>query len=95
MTMGRGIYYKRFRTAPQDPCHLHSRVRDSVAHRLRQGGRDDERSLGVVLDPNGQPVLPGSSLKGRLRSTCEAVAHALNLRACMLSCAASGRELHE
>jgi len=46
--------------------------------------------LGVVLDPSGQPVLPGSSLKGRLRNTCETLAHALNLSACMLDHEASG-----
>ena len=62
-----------------------------TAWRVGSGKEGETMSdLGVVLDLNGQPVLPGSSLKGRLRSTCEAVAHALNLRACMLSCAASG-----
>lgn len=62
-----------------------------TAWRIGSGKEGEAMSdLGVVLDLNGQPVLPGSSLKGRLRSTCEAVAHALNLRACMLSCAASG-----
>ena len=45
---------------------------------------------GVMRDPSGQPVLPGSSLKGRLRSTCETLAHALALSACMLDRAASG-----
>lgn len=55
-------------------------------------GREGETmsDLGVVLDPGGQPVLPGSSLKGRLRSTCETLAHALDLSACMLSRDASG-----
>ena len=55
-------------------------------------GREGETmsDMGVVLDPGGQPVLPGSSLKGRLRSTCETLAHALGLSACMLSRAASG-----
>jgi CRISPR-associated RAMP protein (TIGR02581 family) len=46
--------------------------------------------LGVLLDPVGKPVLPGSSLKGRLRGTCEGLAHALNLRACFLNVSASG-----
>lgn len=46
--------------------------------------------LGVLLDPTGQPVLPGSSLKGRLRATCESLAHALDLSACFLNVAASG-----
>jgi len=46
--------------------------------------------LGVLLDPHGQPILPGSSLKGKLRSTCESLAHALNLSACLLNFKASG-----
>ena len=55
-------------------------------------GREGESSsdLGVVLDHVGRPVLPGSSLKGRLRSTCESLAHALNLDACLLNSEASG-----
>ena len=46
--------------------------------------------LGVMLTPAGEPVLPGSSIKGKLRSTCESLAHALGMTACMLSREASG-----
>lgn len=46
--------------------------------------------LGVLLDPVGRPVLPGSSLKGKLRSTCESLAHTLNFSACFLNVNASG-----
>ena len=46
--------------------------------------------LGVLLDPASRPLLPGSSLKGKLRNTCESLAHALNLSACFLNVAASG-----
>lgn len=46
--------------------------------------------LGVLLDPVGKPVLPGSSLKGRLRATCEGLAHALGRSACFLNTQASG-----
>jgi CRISPR-associated protein Csm3 len=46
--------------------------------------------LGVLLDPTGRPILPGSSIKGRLRSTCESLAHALGLNACLLNAEASG-----
>ena len=46
--------------------------------------------LGVMIDPKGQPILPGSSLKGKLRSTCETLSHALGLRACMLNHEVSG-----
>ncbi|MCX8139115.1 MAG: RAMP superfamily CRISPR-associated protein [Gemmataceae bacterium] len=54
-------------------------------------GREGQTSdLGVLLDAAGQPMLPGSSIKGKLRSTCEALAPALNLRACLLNVEASG-----
>ena len=46
--------------------------------------------LGVMRDPQGVPILPGSSLKGKLRSTCETLAHALGLTACLLNADASG-----
>ena len=46
--------------------------------------------LGVMLTTTGEPILPGSSLKGKLRSTCETLSHALGLSACMLNHAASG-----
>ncbi len=62
-----------------------------TAWRIGSGREGDTMSdLGVILDPSGQPVLPGSSLKGRLRSTCETLAHALNLTACLLDHRASG-----
>jgi CRISPR-associated RAMP protein (TIGR02581 family) len=54
-------------------------------------GREGQTSdLGVMLDAAGQPMLPGSSIKGKLRSTCEALAPALNLTACLLNVEASG-----
>ncbi len=46
--------------------------------------------LGVMLTTLGEPILPGSSLKGKLRSTCETLSHALGLSACLLNKAASG-----
>ena len=62
-----------------------------TAWRIGSGKEGETLSdLGVVLDPIGQPVLPGSSLKGKLRSTCEALSHALGLTACMLNNEASG-----
>ncbi len=62
-----------------------------TAWRIGSGREGETMSdLGVVLDPVGQPVLPGSSLKGRLRSTCETLAHALDMNACMLNREASG-----
>ena len=62
-----------------------------TAWRIGSGKEGETMSdLGVVLDPNGNPVLPGSSLKGKLRSTCETLSHALGLSACMLNHDASG-----
>ncbi len=61
-----------------------------TAWRIGSGREGQTMSdLGVVLDPVGQPVLPGSSVKGRLRSTCEGLAHALGMSACMLNSSAS------
>ncbi len=61
-----------------------------TAWRIGSGKEGETMSdLGVVLDPGGQPVLPGSSLRGKLRSTCETLAHALNLTACLLNVSAS------
>lgn len=62
-----------------------------TAWRIGSGEEGETMSdLGVVVDPKGQPVLPGSSLKGKLRSTCETLSHALGLSACMLNHDASG-----
>lgn len=61
-----------------------------TAWRIGSGREGQTMSnLGVMIDSNGQPILPGSSLKGKLRSTCEVLAHALGLSACMLNHAAS------
>ena len=62
-----------------------------TAWRIGSGHEGETMSdLGTLRDADGQPTLPGSSLKGKLRSTCESLAHALSLSACMLDCAASG-----
>ena len=61
-----------------------------TAWRIGSGKEGETMSdLGVVIDPKGQPVLPGSSLKGKLRSTSETLSHALGLSACMLNHEAS------
>lgn len=46
--------------------------------------------LGLLRNSQGLPTLPGTSLKGRLRSTCESLAHALDQTACCLDSLASG-----
>ena len=62
-----------------------------TAWRIGSGKEGQTTSdLGVMIDSKGQPILPGSSLKGKLRSTCENLSHALKLSACMLNHAASG-----
>ncbi|MEX1027455.1 MAG: CRISPR-associated RAMP protein Csx7 [Candidatus Paceibacterota bacterium] len=84
---------------PAVDCSLRKKVSITAclvfdtAWRVGSGKEGETLSdLGVVLDPSGQPVLPGSSLKGRFRSTCETIAHALGLRACILDHQASGIE---
>ena len=66
-------------------------IRFETAWRIGSGREGPSMSdLGVLLDPEGQPILRGSSLKGKLRSTCEALAPALGpapnqgLSACLL-----------
>ena len=62
-----------------------------TAWRIGSGKEGETMSdMGVLLDYQGYPVLPGSSLKGKLRSTCETLSYALGLSACMLNRAASG-----
>ena len=62
-----------------------------TAWRIGSGHEGETLSdIGTLRDPDGEPTLPGSSLKGKLRSTCESLAHALSLSACMLNCTASG-----
>jgi CRISPR-associated RAMP protein (TIGR02581 family) len=68
------------------------RIVFETAWRIGTGREGQAADLGVLLDPVGQPILPGSSIKGKLRNTCEALAPALNLRACLLNVGASGVE---
>lgn len=55
-------------------------------------GREGELATdkGVLLEPDGRPLLPGSSLKGSFRTTCERLAPHLGLNACLLDTAMSG-----
>ena len=70
---------------------VHARLVFETGWRIGSGREGHTYSdLGVLLDPYGQPVLPGSSLKGKLRSTCEQLASALGLTACMLDRKATG-----
>lgn len=41
-------------------------------------------NMGVLSDPSGLPILPGSTLKGNFRSLAEGLAEHVGLKACML-----------
>jgi len=69
---------------------VRGRIVFETAWRIGTGREGQTSDLGVLLDAAGQPVLPGSSIKGKLRNTCEALASALNLKACLLNTEASG-----
>jgi len=69
---------------------IRGRIVFETAWRIGTGREGQTSDLGVLLDATGQPILPGSSIKGKLRNTCEALASALNLRACLLNVEASG-----
>lgn len=55
-------------------------------------GREGESlsNMGVLLDPAGTPILPGSTLKGKFRASSEKMAHAMGLTACMMDKSLSG-----
>lgn len=55
-------------------------------------GKEGEMSsdMGVLIDPDGTPVLPGSSLKGSFRSFAERLAPYLSMNACLLDSGLSG-----
>src|SRR5262245_39108613 len=83
--------------SPRNPFAMSSRlairgtIRFETAWRIGTGREGQTMSdLGVLLDPEGTPVLPGSSIKGKLRATCEALAHAFRMTACLLDREASG-----
>jgi CRISPR-associated RAMP protein (TIGR02581 family) len=71
---------------------IRGRIVFETAWRIGTGREGQTSDLGVLLDATGQPILPGSSIKGKLRNTCEALASALNLKACLLNTEASGVE---
>ena len=48
-------------------------------------GGEANSDMGILRDPQGEPFIPGSSLKGVFRSTAESMADLINLEACFLS----------
>lgn len=55
-------------------------------------GTDTVSNMGVLKDPYGVPILPGSSIKGKFRSTVERLAHVIGKTACMLNSELSGND---
>lgn len=55
-------------------------------------GRESELAsdMGVLLDWDGRPILPGSTLKGSLRACAERLAPHLGMTACLLDTTLSG-----
>ncbi len=47
-------------------------------------------NMGVLIEPDGRPILPGSTLKGNFRSMAERLASHLGLSACLLDAELSG-----
>jgi CRISPR-associated RAMP protein (TIGR02581 family) len=68
---------------------IRGRIVFETAWRIGTGREGSTSDLGVLLDTGGQPILPGSSIKGKLRSTCEALAPALQCKTCLLNVEAS------
>lgn len=52
-------------------------------------GAEGITDMPVLKNPDGKPLLPGSTLKGKFRATVEKLATHLNLTACMLDSSAS------
>lgn len=64
---------------------IKGRIRFETAFHIGSGsGGAGASDMGVLLDHGGQPVLPGSSLKGVFRSTAEALAEHLGASTCFL-----------
>lgn len=55
-------------------------------------GKEGEMAtnMGVLIDQNGRPILPGSTLKGNFRSLAERLSGYLGLSACLLDNGLSG-----
>ncbi len=60
------------------------------AFHIGSGSMGDLSDSGILKDPAGNPILPGSTLKGKFRSTVEKIAFSLKGKACLLNSALSG-----
>ncbi len=61
-----------------------------TAWRIGSGQEGETTDMGILVDPDGTPILPGSSIKGVFRSCCERLAGALGVTACLLDRDLSG-----
>jgi len=59
-------------------------ARFDIVDALHVGSGDAQRNLLLIeKDPHGRPVVPGTSLKGALRSRCEYILRSLGVEACL------------
>jgi CRISPR-associated RAMP protein (TIGR02581 family) len=74
-------------------------IRFNTAFHIGSGeGGAAASDMGVLMDPGGRPILPGSSLKGVFRSTAEALSDHLGMTTCFLDknqndCAGGNQDL--
>lgn len=70
--------------------HIQADLLFDTAFRIGSGRGLDVTDLPILRDTLGDPLLPGSSLKGLFRSTAEKLAPHLGLSACLLDYGLSG-----
>jgi len=65
-------------------------LRFKTAFHIGSGAASDISESGVLKDPKGSPLLPGSTIKGRFRATVESLSSYLNMNSCLLNKNLSG-----
>lgn len=72
--------------------HISAQLQFETAFHIGSGQEGETATdMGVLLDQeSGQPILPGSSLKGKFRATAERLAIYLGMQACLLDSSLSG-----
>jgi len=70
---------------------IHGKLTFETAFHIGSGEEGElATNMGILKEPDGRPVLPGSSLKGCFRSWTEKLAGHLGLTACLLDSELSG-----
>lgn len=83
----------QYQTAFQKKVRITGLLIFETAFHIGSGAEGElATDMGVLKDPRGWPVLPGSTLKGNFRNTAEKLACHLDLSACMLDAALSGEK---